>query len=235
MENLPLLCEFLENNGYSAQKYADKFSRCFELLIEWNEKFNLTAITDREGVETKHFIDSLLGNVILKNINAKSVCDIGCGAGFPSIPLALINPDINFTLVDSVNKKITFIEELKRQLALDNVECFHSRAEDFARINFQKFDCCVARAVAALPTLAEYTLPLVKKGGYLLAYKGINYQEELKNSQKILSILNSETDNIYESSLPDGEKRYILTIKKTGDCPKKYPRGGNKPRISPIV
>lgn len=235
MENLPLLCEFLENNGYSADKYADKFSRYFELLTEWNNKFNLTAITDKEGVEIKHFIDSLLANGILKNINAKSVCDIGCGAGFPSVPLAILNPDIKFTLVDSVNKKITFIEELKRQLALDNTVCFHSRAEDFAHAHYQSFDCCVARAVASLPTLAEYTLPLVKSGGFLIAYKGINYKEELEQSKKILSILNSKVEDIQEFNLSNGEKRFILLIRKFAESPKKYPRGGNKPRLQPVI
>lgn len=235
MENLSLLNEFLISKGYDAQACEDKFSRYFQLLVEWNEKFNLTAITDINEVQTKHFIDSLLGDEILKDTSAKTVCDIGCGAGFPSIPLAIVNPDKEFTLVDSVNKKITFVTEVASQLGLSNVKCIHSRAEDFAHANYQAFDCCVARAVAALPTLTEYTLPLVKKGGFVIAYKGIKYSEEAENSKKILSILNSEIKNTYEYTLPDEEKRFILLIEKYADSPKKYPRNGNKPRIQPIV
>lgn len=232
MENMPLTSKYLCDNGYDSQDIADKFSRYFYLLTEWNKKFNLTAVTDKEEVETKHFIDSLLGDKIL---NGNTVCDIGCGAGFPSIPLAIVNPDKHFTLVDSVNKKITFIEEVVKELSLSNVDFIHQRAEDFAIKNYQSFDCCVARAVASLPTLAEYTLPLIKVGGIFLAYKGINYKEELQNSQKILSILNSKVKNIHEFTLPGGDKRFIIEIKKLSDSPKKYPRSGNKPRLQPII
>lgn len=235
MENLPILENYLDSNGYSAQLYADKFLHYFNLLTEWNEKFNLTSVTDKEGVQTKHFVDSILGDGLLKECGAKNACDIGCGAGFPSIPLAILNPDIEFTLVDSVNKKITFIEETVKQLELKNVRFIHSRAEDFAIKNYQSFDCCVARAVAPLCTLAEYALPLVKVGGFLLAYKGINYPEELKASQKILSILNSKIQQVKDFTLPNGEKRFILAVKKYADSPKKYPRGANKPRLQPIV
>lgn len=232
MQKLELLEEFLNKNGYTDNDLPDKFARYYELLVEWNEKFNLTAITDIIDVQKKHFIDSLLGD---KMLEGKSVCDIGCGAGFPSIPLALVNPDKYFTLIDSVNKKITFIECLIKELGLKNVKAFHSRAEDFAKDNYQTFDACVARAVASMPTLTEYTLPLIKKGGVLLAYKGINYKEELDNSNKILSILSSKTENIECFDLSEEEKRYIIKIKKYGDSPKKYPRGGNKPRLQPIL
>lgn len=232
MQKLELLDKFLSEQGYNDNNLSEKFYAYYELLIEWNNKFNLTSITDIKDVQIKHFIDSLLGNTLLEG---NTVCDIGCGAGFPSIPLAIVNPDKAFTLIDSVNKKITFIECLIDKLDLKNVKALHSRAEDFAKTNYQAFDNCVARAVASLPTLAEYTLPLVKVGGNLLAYKGINYKEELDNSQKILSILNAKIQKTEEFQLPDSEKRYILKIKKTGDSPKKYPRNGNKPRISPII
>lgn len=232
MQKLELLEEFLNKKGYTDNDLPDKFARYYELLVEWNDKFNLTAITDIVDVQKKHFIDSLFGD---KMLEGKSVCDIGCGAGFPSIPLALVNPDKNFTLIDSVNKKITFIECLIKELGLKNVKAFHSRAEDFTKDNYQTFDACVARAVASMPTLAEYTLPLIKKGGVLLAYKGINYKEELDNSNKILSILSSKTENIECFDLSEEEKRYIIKIKKYGDSPKKYPRGGNKPRLQPIL
>ena len=210
-----------------------KFSLYYDKLIEWNNKFNLTAITDIKEVQIKHFIDSILPNDVLRD--SKNICDIGCGAGFPSIPLAILNPDKKFTLVDSVNKKISFINYIIELLDLQNVTAIHSRVEDFAKSNYQSFDTCVARALASMPTLAEYTLPLISKGGYLIAYKGINYQEELKQCSKILDILKGKIKDIKEYDLTDEEKRYVIVIQKTGDSPKKYPRNGNKPRLQPIL
>lgn len=230
---LDVLNDYLINNGYKYYDICEKFTLYYQILIEWNNKFNLTSITSLEDVQTKHFIDSILPNKEIKNFN--SICDIGCGAGFPSIPLAILNPNINFTLVDSVNKKITFIEYLKQQLKLDNVTAIHSRVEDFAKINFEKFDACVARALANMPTLVEYTLPLIKNGGSLLAYKGINYAEDLKQCSKILNILNGKIQEIKEYQLTQDETRYVIIIKKTGNCSKKYPRLGNKPRLQPIL
>ncbi|MDE7336625.1 MAG: 16S rRNA (guanine(527)-N(7))-methyltransferase RsmG, partial [Clostridia bacterium] len=209
MKKLAILEKYLiENNFDDVEEKLKKFDLYFDALIEWNEKFNLTAITDIQDVQTKHFIDSLLGNEFIKD--SQKICDIGCGAGFPSIPLAIVNPDINFTLIDSVNKKIGFINHIIDLLCLDNVKSIHSRAEDFAKQNFQKFDCCVARALAQMPTLAEYTLPLLKPQGKLVAYKGVNYQEELQNSKKIFNILNSEIYSVKELNLTKDEKRYII-------------------------
>ena len=168
---LDILKQYLIDNGYDSKSY-DKFVTYYDLLIEWNNKFNLTSITDEKDVQIKHFIDSILPNDILKD--SKYICDIGCGAGFPSIPLAILNEDKNFTLVDSVNKKITFINHVIDVLQLKNVSAIHSRAEDFAQLNFQKYDVCVARALAQLPTLAEYTIPILKKNGILISYKGKN-------------------------------------------------------------
>ena len=213
--------------------YLTKFSLYYDKLIEWNTKFNLTAITKPEEVQTKHFIDSILPNDLLSK--SENICDIGCGAGFPSIPLAILNPDKKFTLVDSVYKKISFINYIIEILDLQNVTAIHSRVEDFARDNFQSFDACVARALANMPTLAEYTLPLIKKEGILLAYKGMNYKEELKQCSKILDILNGKLQDVKQYDLTVEEKRYVLIIKKIGDCPKKYPRIGNKPRLQPIL
>ena len=213
--------------------YLAKFSLYYDKLIEWNNKFNLTAITQPKDVQIKHFVDSILPNDLLGE--SKSICDIGCGAGFPSIPLAILNPDKKFTLVDSVNKKISFINYIIDLLDLQNVTATHSRAEDFAKDNFQGFDACVARAVASMPTLVEYTLPLLKKGGILLAYKGINYKEELEQCSKILDILKGKLQDVKEYDLTEEEKRYVIVIQKTGDCPKKYPRSGNKPRLQPIL
>lgn len=220
-----------ENNDISL--YLTKFSLYYDKLIEWNCKFNLTAITQPDNAQIKHFIDSILPNNLLDKSN--NICDIGCGAGFPSIPLAILNPDKKFTLVDSVNKKITFINYIIELLNLPNVTAIHSRVEDFAKSNFQSFDACVARALASMPTLVEYTLPLIKKGGFLFAYKGINYKEELEQCSKILRILNGKLQRVEQYDLTEEEKRYVLVIQKTGDCPKKYPRIGNKPRLQPIL
>ena len=213
--------------------YLAKFSLYYDKLIEWNNKFNLTAITQPDEVQLKHFIDSILPNALLDK--SENICDIGCGAGFPSIPLAILNPDKKFTLVDSVNKKISFINYIIETLDLPNVTATHCRVEDFSKNNFQGFDACVARAVASMPTLVEYTLPLVKKDGFLLAYKGINYNEELKQCSKILEILKGKVQEVKEYKLTEEEKRYVIVIQKIGDSPKKYPRNGNKPRIQPIL
>ncbi|MDE7079405.1 MAG: 16S rRNA (guanine(527)-N(7))-methyltransferase RsmG [Clostridia bacterium] len=234
MQELDILKDFLIKNNYSdVEDKINKFGVYFDALIDWNNKFNLTSITDIKEVQTKHFIDSLLGNEFIQKYS--KICDIGCGAGFPSIPLAIVNPGIKFTLVDSVNKKISFINNLIPMLSLKNVDAIHSRVEDFAKLNFEKFDCCVARALAQMPTLAEYTLPLIKSGGVLVAYKGINYQEELNNSNKIFNILNSKIDSINEFNLTNDEKRYVIVVKKLKNCQNKYPRGGNKPRTQPII
>lgn len=230
---LDILKDYLINNGYKDISIYEKFVSYYDILLEWNKKFNLTSITLEKDVQIKHFIDSILPDDLIKDCHV--ICDIGCGAGFPSIPLAILNTDKKFTLVDSVNKKITFIEYLTEHLQLKNVTAIHSRAEDFAKLNFQKFDACLARALASMPTLAEYTLPLLRKEGILLAYKGINYKEELKQSSKILKILNSSLEDIKEFNLTEEEKRYVIVIKKINDCPKKYPRMGNKPRIQPIL
>lgn len=229
---LDILEKFLKDNGYD-ENYCKKFSTYYSMLIEWNNKFNLTSITDEREIQIKHFIDSLLPNSFLQD--KKYICDVGCGAGFPSIPLSIINEDKNFTLIDSVNKKVNFIKELIKELNLKNVTAVHTRAEDFAKDNFQKFDACVARALAQMPTLLEYTLPLIKKGGLLIAYKGKNYKEELSQSDKILSLLSSKITEIKEYELTSDEKRFAIVIQKVGDCSKNYPRNGNKPRTQPIL
>lgn len=229
---LDILEKFLKDNGYD-ENYCKKFSTYYSMLIEWNNKFNLTSITDEREIQIKHFIDSLLPNSFLQD--KKYICDVGCGAGFPSIPLAIINEDKNFTLIDSVNKKVNFIKELIKELDLKNVTAIHTRAEDFAKDNFQKFDACVARALAQMPTLLEYTLPLIKKCGLLIAYKGKNYKEELSQINKILSLLSSKIKEIKEYELTADEKRFAIVIQKVGECPKNYPRKGNKPRTQPIL
>lgn len=217
--------KIIENN--------EKFQNFYEFLVKENEKFNLTNITEKSEVYEKHFLDSTqaIGEI---TDNAKIV-DIGAGAGFPSVPLAILKPDCSFTLIDSLNKRINFLNELKNRLNLQNIQCFHSRCEDFAEKNREVFDFCIARAVAPLPTLLEYMAPLVKLNGKIIAYKGSNYEEEMKNSSNAMEKLGLKLEKIKNYTLPKCEQtRYLLIFTKINKTPKTYPRKNNKPRTSPL-
>ena len=219
-------------NAISSKK--DQFEKYFSNLIEWNNKFNLTAITSREDVFEKHFLDSILSMTLIPQ-NA-SVIDIGAGAGFPSFPLKIVRDDLKIVAVDSVNKKVTFLNDLIHTLSLKNVTCLHARAEDLAQKNDfrENFDVCVARAVAALNVLCEYCLPFVKIGGLFLAYKSQNLDDELSLSQNAIKILGGNLEKIIKFDL-NGAERYIVVIKKIAETPKKFPRGKNKPRLEPLI
>ena len=212
----------------------EKFEQYFSNLIEWNNKFNLTAITSHDEVFEKHFLDSVLSMDIIPQ-NA-SVIDIGAGAGFPSFPLKIVRDDLKITAVDSVNKKVTFLNDLTSMLSLQNVTCLHARAEDLAqKVDFrEQFDVCVARAVASLNTLCEYCLPFVKVGGMFLAYKSQNIDEELQSSTNALKLLGGKLEKILKFDL-NGAERDIVVIRKVATTPKKFPRGKNKPRLEPLV
>ena len=211
-----------------------QFVNYYDFLIDYNQKVNLTAITEPTEVIIKHFLDSVLPYQFITK--SSKLIDIGTGAGFPLIPLKILRPDINIVLVDSLNKRIVFLKELVLLLGLEGVECIHSRAEDLAmRLEFrEKFDYCVARAVARLNTLLELTLPFVKEGGYLLSYKS-DYLSEVEDSKKALSILGGTLENIISYNLPnDMGVRNILQIKKVHKTPSKYPRSSNKPKNNPL-
>ena len=210
----------------------DKFNSYYELLIEWNNKFNLTAITDKKEVEIKHFIDSLTALEYIKDNSL--ICDIGAGAGFPSIPLAILLPNCKFTLVDSLNKRVNFLIEVVNKLGLTNCECIHARIEDFAIKNREKYDIALARAVAPLNILLEYTMPVLKINGILLSHKGSNINDEILEAENASKILNCKINNKYELSLPNGDYRCLIEYIKIKSTPPKYPRGGNKPRLNPI-
>ena len=210
----------------------DKFNTYYELLIEWNNKFNLTAITDKKEVEIKHFIDSLTALEYIKYNSL--ICDIVAGAGFPSIPLAILLPNCKFTLVDSLNKRINFLNEVVNKLGLTNCECIHARIEDFAIKNREKYDIALARAVAPLNILLEYTMPILKINGILLSHKGSNINDEILEANNASKILNCKINNKYELSLPNGDYRCLIEYIKIKSTPPKYPRGGNKPRLNPI-
>ena len=210
----------------------EQFDKYFNLLVEWNEKINLTAITQYDEVMTKHFEDSIAGNNLVPQ-NA-TLCDVGTGAGFPGIPLKIVRDDIKLTLMDSLNKRVNFLQTVSDNLGL-GAKCIHSRAEDAGKgIYREKFDVVTARAVARLNTLCEYCLPLVKVGGKFLAYKAL-VQEELEEGQKAIKILGGKVEQICKFDLSNGDSRSIVVITKVAPTPNKYPRGKGKERSAPIV
>ena len=215
------------------EKQLQQFEHYYNLLIEWNNKFNLTAITELDAVIEKHFIDSVLP---LKDLKKQRVMDIGAGAGFPSIPLKIVNPDIELVMVDSVNKKVTFLQAVIEVLGLTNARAIHSRVEDLGiNPNFrEKYDIVVARAVAGLNTLCEYTLPFVRLGGKFVAYKSIEVENELETSKKAIQILGGTLKNVDKYQIGENTRAIVVIAKSTKTSPK-YPRSKNKPRLEPIV
>lgn len=213
----------------------EKFYKYMNLLTEWNEKINLTAITEPKEIIIKHFIDSL---TVLKDIKGKNtLVDVGTGAGFPGIPLKIMDEEIKITLLDSLNKRINFLNEVINQLDLKNIETIHSRVEEVGKNKKyrESFDIATARAVANLATLSEYMLPLVKVGGKSICMKGSEVSEELQNSKKAISILGGEIENIDNFQLPKSDMmRNIVIIKKVKSTPSKYPRKLGTPSKEPI-
>ena len=198
-------------------------------LLQENEKYNLTAITDVKEVWQKHFVDSILGSVAIPQNS--SVCDIGSGAGFPSIPLKIAREDISITLVDSLTKRINFTQTLCNQLGIQ-ASFYHDRAEDFAKAHPEQFDVATARAVAPLNILLEYTAQIVKMGGVFVAYK--TDLSEIDGAKHAAKLLGMQFEKHFDFTLPDGSKRCILVYRKIAHTPKQYPRGQNKPRKQPL-
>lgn len=195
------------------------------LLVEWNEKINLTAITDPEGIALKHFYDSIYPFTLIDIKENTSLIDVGTGAGFPSCPLKIFRDDISLTLLDSLNKRINFLQEVSDTLGLD-AECVHGRAEELGRNGDfrEKYDMACARAVANLTELCEYCLPFVKVGGKFVALKGSSGLDELKDAQNAIKILGGKVETAKEYALPNGDGRVLIVIKKTAPTPEKYPR-----------
>lgn len=208
---------------------CQKLDTYCRFLLEENEKYNLTAITDFEQVWQKHFADSILGSVAVPQNS--SVCDIGSGAGFPSIPLKIARNDISITLVDSLNKRINFTQSLCEQLGIV-ASFYHDRAEDFSKNHSEQFDVATARAVAPLNILMEYTAQIVKMGGIFVAYK--TDLSEIDSSVHAATLLGLKFEKHFDFTLPDGSKRAILVYRKIKPTPKQYPRGQNKPRKQPL-
>lgn len=206
----------------------------YNLLIEWNNKINLTAITEKDQVYLKHFYDSLTITKIINLNEIDSLCDIGTGAGFPGMVIKILFPNINVILVDSLNKRIEFLKIVKERLKLNKLEIYHDRAEEFAHNNIEKFDVVTARAVANLSTLLEYSIPMVKINKYFIPLKS-NVEEEIINSKNALEKLNSIIEEKIEFLLPiENSKRTILKIKKVGKTNNKYPRKYKEIKEKPL-
>ena len=215
-----------------------QFKTYYEMLVEWNEKINLTAVTEIEEVYLKHFYDSITPLFYADIDEGASLCDVGAGAGFPSIPMKFIRPDLKITIVDSLNKRINFLNELTAELGLDKIHLVHDRAETFGNHKADArhmFDVVTARAVAQLNVLSELCLPLVRTGGQFIVMKGKKAQEELDASKFALDLLGGELTKIHQLSLPkEDSDRYIMIIDKKRKTPKKYPRKPGTPNKSPL-
>lgn len=225
---------FKENNFEINGEKIDKFNDFFNLLLKFNENINLTRITSPEDAAKKHFLDSVYAsNYIPQN---SKIVDVGAGGGFPSIPLKIYRPDLDLTMLDSVGKKVDFLNECVNQLALKNCHTIHARVEDFAREkdHRENFDVCVSRAVASLNTLLEYCLPLVKSNGLFIAFKGSNALEELAEAKNALTKLGGTVEQTVEYSVVPDVKNYLLIFRKNGRTPNQFPRRNNLPRKQPL-
>lgn len=217
------------------EEQIEKFYKYMQLLLEWNEKINLTAITDPKEIILKHFIDSL---TILKYIKkGAKVIDVGTGAGFPGIPLKILRDDINLTLLDSLNKRINFLKLVIDELKLKNVDTIHGRAEEIGKNKRyrESFDISFSRAVANLSTLSEYLIPLVKIGGISISMKGSEIKEEIEKSKKAITLLGGNINKIDFFELPQSDiKRNLIIIEKERSTPAKFPRKPGLPAKEPI-
>ena len=231
-----LVKECASLNVCISEGQAKSFFKYMNLLIEWNEKMNLTTIVEPDDIIIKHFIDSL---TISKFIDrGAKVADIGTGAGFPGLPISLVHEDCEFSLVDSLNKRIVFLQEVINNIGIKNVSTIHSRAEDFGKDkNFREsYDIVVSRAVASLNVLVEYMLPVLKMGGFCICMKAFNIDEEVKNAKKACELLGGSIDFIDEVTLPNTDIiRKNIVVRKIKDTPNRFPRKAGIPSKEPLV
>ena len=218
-------------------RQKEQYERYFELLVEWNEKINLTAITEKDEVYLKHFYDSIAPILqgLIENQPIR-LLDIGAGAGFPSLPMKILFPELDVTIIDSLNKRINFLHLLAEELDLSGVHFYHGRAEDFAQDKAfrAQFDLVTARAVARMQVLSELTIPYLKVGGRLLALKASNAPEELEEAKNALNLLFSKVEDNLQYELPNGDPRYITVVEKKKETPNKYPRKAGLPNKRPL-
>lgn len=226
-----IISEFQKCNIELSQDKADKLLMLYEFLVEYNQNVNLTAITDFEEVVVKHFIDSVLPFSMIDIKENSSFIDVGTGAGFPSIPLMIVRPDLKGTLLEALNKRCVFLEKAC-ELADVDVKVVHGRAEDYAKEKREAFDFATARAVAAMPVLSEYCIPYVKTGGRFIALKSVN--EDEFQCEKAVKVLGGKIEKIKDYTITNGDSRRLFVVEKIGHTPTKYPRNPSIIKKKPL-
>ncbi|MBN6204062.1 16S rRNA (guanine(527)-N(7))-methyltransferase RsmG [Staphylococcus saprophyticus] len=232
------LTQQLSTHGIElSDKQQQQFQTYYQMLVEWNEKMNLTSITEEHEVYLKHFYDSIATSFYTDLTKELTICDVGAGAGFPSIPLKIIFPNLKVTIVDSLNKRIHFLNQLAEALELHNVSFVHDRAETYGKGDYRaSYDIVTARAVARLSVLSELCLPLVKKGGHFIALKSSKGEEELEEARFGIGVLGGKVLDTISYELPeDAGERQMIIIDKRSQTPKKYPRKPGTPNKSPLL
>ena len=228
----------LEGIVILSERQMEQFYQYYEMLVEWNQVMNLTAITEMTEVVTKHFVDSLSLKKAVSDLEDKprKIMDVGTGAGFPGIPLKIAFPQLEITLLDSLNKRIRFLDAVIEKLELKCIKAVHGRAEDYGRDGKyrEQYDLCVSRAVANLSTLSEYCLPFVKTGGYFIPYKSGKVEEELAAASGAVKKLGSEVERTEDFLLPNGDERTLVVIRKNKVLEKRYPRKAGLPGKDPL-
>lgn len=230
--NKELLIDGIKKLGMeTTEEQIERFSKYSELLKEWNNKINLTAITDDDGISVKHFLDSILPLAHIEIKTGANIADVGTGAGFPGLPIKIIRDDINLTLIDSLNKRINFLTLVSSELNSSNTVCVHGRAEDLSRKPEyrEKFDYVISRAVANMTALSEYCLPYIKPGGMFIALKAEGAEQEVDSARAMIGNLGGRIDKIIKAPLPNSDiVRSLIVIKKVKPTPKSFPRTSKK-------
>ena len=226
-----IISEFQKCNIELSQDKADKLLKLYEFLVEYNQNVNLTAITDFEEVVVKHFIDSVLPFSMIDIKENSSFIDVGTGAGFPSIPLMIVRPDLKGTLLEALNKRCVFLEKACKLTGVD-AKVVHGRAEDYTKEKREAFDFATARAVAAIPVLCEYCIPYVKTGGRFIALKSVN--EDESQCEKAVKVLGGKIEKIKDYTITNGDSRRLFVVEKIGHTPTKYPRNPSTIKKKPL-